>query len=95
VALENAIKTEIIKASSDYTIYQANQQVQERNLKLAREVQRVAKIKFKQGVGSNLELTSAETALREAEINYYASVYDIIIAKIELDKATGKLYSGN
>lgn len=95
VALENAIRTEIIKASSDYTIYQANFQVQERNLKLAREVERVAKIKFKQGVGSNLELTTAETALREAEINYYTSVYDIIIAKIELDKATGKLYTGN
>jgi outer membrane protein TolC len=95
VALENAIRTEIIKASSDYAIYQANYQVQARNLDLAKEVQRVAKIKFKQGVGSNLELTSAETALREAEINYYASVYDIIISKIDLEKATGKLYSGN
>ncbi len=95
VALENAIRTEIIKASSDYAVYQANYQVQARNMELAREVGRVAKIKYKQGVGTNLELTSSESAIREAEINYYASVYDIIIAKIELDKATGKLYSGN
>jgi len=95
VALENAIRTEIIKASSDYAVNKANYEVQARNMELAKEVLRVAKFKFKQGVGSNLELTSAETALREADINYYASIYDIIIAKIDLDKATGKLYSGN
>jgi outer membrane protein TolC len=33
----------------------------------------------------------AESALREAQINYYAALYDAIVAKIDLDKAYGKL----
>ncbi|MBT9394110.1 TolC family protein [Hymenobacter sp. NST-14] len=65
---------------------------QKANLALAEEVARVSRIKFEEGVGSNLEVISAETGLREAQTNYYAALYDVLVAKVDRDKATGELF---
>ncbi|WP_400192475.1 TolC family protein [Hymenobacter sp. B81] len=67
---------------------------QKNNLALATEVARVAKIKFQEGVGSNLEVITAETDLRQAQTNYYASLYDALVAKVDYNKAAGTLYQG-
>jgi outer membrane protein TolC len=65
--------------------------VQEQNLELSTEVLRVSRIKYQQGVGSNLEVINAEAGFREAQANYYNAVYDLLIAKVELEKAKGQL----
>lgn len=65
--------------------------VQQRNLDLATEVIRVTKIKYQSGTGSNIEVVNAESALKEAQTNYFAALYDVLIAKVDLDKAQGKL----
>jgi len=65
---------------------------QKSNLDLAADVARVSRIKFQAGVGSNLEVITAETSLREAQTNYYAAIYDVLVAKVDRDKATGELY---
>jgi outer membrane protein TolC len=65
---------------------------QKANLALAADVARVSKIKFQAGVGSNVELITAETDLREAQTNYYGAIYDVLVAKVDRDKATGELY---
>jgi outer membrane protein TolC len=64
---------------------------QKRNLELAQEVLRVSKIKYQAGTGSNIEVITAESAIKEAQTNYFASLYDLLLAKIDLDKAKGKL----
>ncbi|MGV3502340.1 MAG: TolC family protein [Adhaeribacter sp.] len=64
---------------------------QKQSLDLAQEVARVSNIKFQEGVGSNLEVVTAETELRQAQTNYYSALYDALIAKVELQKATGTL----
>ncbi len=64
---------------------------QTRNRELARHIQEVAAKKYQQGVGSNIEVISAETGLKEAETNYFSAVYDAIIAKIDYQKALGLL----
>jgi outer membrane protein TolC len=66
-------------------------QSQQRNMDLAKNVARVTKIKYEQGVGSNLEVINAEASLKEAQINYYNALYDALVAKTDLDKAFGKL----
>jgi outer membrane protein TolC len=66
---------------------------QKRNLDLAKEVTRVAKIKYQEGVGTNLELVTAENAYKEAQTNYYNSLYDVLMAKIDYEKALGILYN--
>lgn len=67
---------------------------QKRNLDLAQEILRVTRIKYKEGVGSNIEVLNAETSSREAQTNYFASLLDFMLAKVDLDKASGKLYYG-
>lgn len=64
---------------------------QQDNMRLADKVARVTKVKYEQGVGSNIEVTDAENSLKQAQINYYNALYDVIVAKIDLDKAYAKL----
>ena len=66
---------------------------QQRNLDLAEEVVRVSRIKYKEGVGSNLEIINAEAGFKEAQTNYFNALYNAIIAKVDIDKATGRLYA--
>ncbi|MFD2719653.1 TolC family protein [Hymenobacter monticola] len=65
---------------------------QQGNMALAADVARVARIKFQAGVGSNVEVITAERDLREAQTNYYGALYDALVAKVDRDKATGELY---
>jgi outer membrane protein TolC len=65
--------------------------IQEKNLKLANDVARTSKIKYDQGVGSNLEILNAETSLKEAQANYYSALYDAVVAKVNLEKALGNI----
>ena len=62
-------------------------------MELAKEVVRVSKIKYQQGVGSNLEVVDAEISYKEAQVNYFTTFYDALVAKVDLDKALGRLYS--
>lgn len=64
---------------------------QDQNMELAEKVARVTKIKYEQGVGSNIEVIDAESSLREAQVNYYNALYDALIAKVDLDKAFAKI----
>jgi outer membrane protein len=64
---------------------------QKENMDLASNIARITKIKYEQGVGSNLEVVDAENGLRQAQTNYYSALYDAMIAKVDLDKAYGKL----
>ncbi|RAW01638.1 TolC family protein [Pseudochryseolinea flava] len=68
---------------------------QKENLTLADKVARVTKIKYEQGVGSNIEVIDAESSLRESQVNYYNALYDAIIAKVDLDKAFAKINPAN
>jgi len=68
-------------------------ETQKRTLALSEEVVRVTKAKFKAGLGSNLEVVSAEADLKDALVNYYNAALDAINAKVDMDVATGKLYN--
>ena len=64
---------------------------QKTNIELANDVVRIAKLKYDQGVGSNLEILNAETSMREALANYYNALFDALVAKVDLDKALGNI----
>ena len=64
---------------------------QKNNMALAEEVAKISEIKYKQGVGSNLEIVNAESALKEAQINYYNALYDVLVYKVDMDYALGNL----
>ena len=70
-----------------------NMVAQKENMELAQEIYRVTKIKYQEGVGSNLEVLEADEDVKESQTNYYNALYDALIAKVEYEKAQGKLFN--
>jgi outer membrane protein len=64
---------------------------QKRSQELAREVLRVANIKYQQGVGSSIEVTQAQTDLQNADNEYIKGLYDALVSKVDLDRAYGRI----
>ena len=91
--LENSIDLQVTQ--SHITLKNAYETLEEQkaNMELAKEVVRVSKIKYQQGVGSNLEVVNAEIAYKEAQTNYFTTFYNALVAKVDLDKALGRLYT--
>ncbi|KAA9325012.1 TolC family protein [Adhaeribacter soli] len=89
--MEQGIDLELTQYSTNLSNNLKVLESQKRNLVLAEDIARVSKIKYQEGVGSNLEVITAETDLRAAQTNYYAALYDALISKVDLDKATGTL----
>ncbi len=89
--IELAAEMEATVADITYSNAYATLQTQKRNMELAQHVYDVVQKKYAAGVGNNLEITTAESALKEAQTNYYNSVYDMLVAEIDYKKATGTL----
>lgn len=89
--LTNSLRQQLIDAKKALDVNLERLSVQEGNMELAQEVADVTRAKYTEGVGSNLELIDADQAYKVAEINYLTALYDAIVAKIDLDKALGKL----
>ncbi len=89
-----------LKSSIDNDVYRSRinmksalitMDVQKKNIDLAQQVYISTKLKYDQGLGSNQEISTAQADLVTALNNYYSSLYDAIIAKIDYLKAAGKL----
>ena len=65
--------------------------VQRENMDLSEEVYNVTKIKYQQGVGSNIEVITADADYKQAQLNFFRALYDALIAKVNHDKALGQL----
>ncbi|HLF46777.1 MAG TPA: TolC family protein [Chitinophagaceae bacterium] len=68
-----------------------NMDAQEKNMELAEKVYNTVKKKYEQGVGSSFEVLQADTEMQQAQSNYFKALYDAIVAKINYQKASGKL----
>jgi len=66
-------------------------QSQRRNMELATDVLDLSQKKYKAGVGSNLEVTQAQTDQLRAQTNYFNALLDLINAEADLKKALGLL----
>lgn len=89
--LKQSIGLEVQTATVNYKNALVSLQTQKKNIALARNVYDVTKKKYEQGIGSSLDMNTTENDLHTAETNYYNSLYDLIIAKIDYQKATGTL----
>ena len=88
---ENSMQLDVSSSKSSLQNAIATLKVQTSNRDLAEEIVNVSRKKFELGAGSSLEVTDAETSLKDAQTNYLSALYDAWIAKIELDKALGTL----
>jgi outer membrane protein len=91
-ALKNSIGLQIMQSQISLKNGIQSLASQKRNMELADEILRVTKIKYQAGVGSNIEVINAEASFKEAQTNYFAALFDAMVAKIDFLKATGTLY---
>ncbi len=89
--LKLSINNDVTQSRIEMKTALYNMDAQRKNIELAQQVYNTTKLKYDQGLGSNQEISTAQADLVTAQNNYYSSIYDAIIAKINYLKATGKL----
>lgn len=88
---KNGIAQEISASQKVYLNSLRSVENQQRNLTLSEEILRVSRVKYEEGVGSSLEVTTAETSVKEAQNKYITALYDLLISKVDLEKAAGRI----
>lgn len=63
---------------------------QKENLELANRILKITTIKYNEGVGSNLELITANQDLKTTQTNYLSAVYELLVAKLDYQVALGQ-----
>jgi len=89
--LKLSIDNEVQTAQTNYRTAIEAMDYQKQNMKLAEDVYEQTKKKYEAGLGSNTEITAAQTDLKAAQTNYINALYDAIVARIDYLKAIGKL----
>lgn len=89
-AMEKA-KTEISGLESKLKEVLQRLTVLERTVEAAEMNYRIVNDRYKNGLSSRLEITDAELSFTEAKMNQLHAVYNVKIAKLEMDRALGLL----
>jgi len=89
--LSNVIRLEVENARNGYLLAKDRLSSQEENLKLAERIYNTTKIKYKEGVGSSLEVSQAEQSLYQTQQNKIQAQFDLLKAKVALEQALGDI----
>ncbi|MCB0548879.1 MAG: TolC family protein [Phaeodactylibacter sp.] len=87
--LKRAITLEVKNARTNYLNAGQRLQSQKKNQELAERIYETTQVKYREGVGSSLEVTQAEQSLYSSQSNYMQALYDLLLAKARLDIALG------
>ena len=91
ISQKNAVNTQYQNAiaaykSNLYTFFSLKE-----NLSLATDVYEVIRMQYRAGVKAYLDVITAESDLRAAQINYYNALYQVISSKIDVARALGTI----
>ncbi|MEO9004599.1 MAG: TolC family protein, partial [Ginsengibacter sp.] len=91
ISQKNAVNTQYQNAiaaykSNLYTFFSLKE-----NLSLATDVYEVIRMQYRAGVKAYLDVITAESDLRAAQINYYNALYQVISSKIDVAQALGTI----
>jgi outer membrane protein len=87
--LEELAKAELRTLIGNLREALARLEAQNRTVEQARRGYEIARARYRQGMGSQLELQDAELLLTQAEVNRLQAVYDALVARADLDRAMG------
>jgi len=87
--------TEAIKTQLNSVLYKMAQaknriEVQKKSIEQAQLGYRIAQSRYKNGLGTQLEVNDAEVALTQARFNYAKAVYDFLVATVDYEQLVGK-----
>ena len=87
----NTINTQYVEALAGYKSNYTSWLLIKQNVDLAKDVYKVVSIQYREGVKTYLDVIVAQSDLRTAELNYYNALFQLLSAKIDLEKALGTL----
>jgi len=70
-------------------------EIQKRNVTLAESVYRIAQARYKEGIGTNLELVEAESSFKTSQTNYINALLETYVNRVELQQALGLITADN
>ncbi len=82
---------QVSQAKTNYINALKTIDLQKKSKVLAERIYSTTAIKFKEGIGSSFEMITAESDLTQARTNYLNALYELNVAKIDLNKALGIL----
>lgn len=88
---QHTINTQYQQAIASYKSNLTNYYSLKENLGLASEVYDIIRLQYRSGVKTYLEVISAETDLRTAQINYYNALYQLLSSKIDVSQSLGTI----
>lgn len=88
--LVRGIQLEVVNARNDYEGARERLDARRRSRELAERIYDTTQIKYREGVGSSLEVVQAESELYTAQSNYLSALYETIVAKENLQQALGR-----
>ena len=88
--LKANIRAEVEVRVLNFRESQKRIEVQSQTISVAERSYNISLLRFREGIGSRLELTDAELQLNKAKTNYLQAVYDYLVAGVQLEKALGR-----
>ena len=89
--LEKGLKFQHITAKSNYNDAQDNYENSKQAVVISKDIYQKNQIKFKEGIISSLTLSQVQTQYLSSETQKISAMYNLIMAKIALDKISNKL----
>lgn len=89
--LQNSVSAEVSQATANYKGYLNDYYALKENVVIAQDVFTTIELQYKAGIKTYLEVITAQTDLRTAELNYTNSLYQLLGSKLDLQKALGKI----
>lgn len=91
VNLKSVIYAQYTAAIANYKSNIYNLAEQKQNVTMSKDVYGIVSVQYKQGIVPYLNVITAEGNLTSSEINYLNSLFQVLLSKIELEKAMGTI----
>lgn len=91
VNLKSVIYSQYTTAMATYKSNLFNLAVQKQNVFMSKDVYAIVSVQYKQGIVPYLNVITAEGNLTSSEINYLNSLFQVLLSKVELEKAMGTI----
>ncbi|MGE5437916.1 MAG: TolC family protein [Syntrophothermus sp.] len=85
--LTEGIRIQVLQAKMKMDEAQRRIEAQEKSLKQAQRAVEIGQTRYKNGVGTQLELIDTQTALQVANTNYAQAIFDYLVAKADWEYA--------
>ena len=90
-SLKDSIYAQYIQAMASYKANLNNFFEQRENLSLAREVYNIIMLQYRAGVKTYLDVITANNDLFNAQINFTNAIFQVLINKVDVERALGTL----